>query len=149
MSSWRDVAAAAAEQRQQLAPPEPETYGLAPDLIRSLRELDQSPPPRRLEDARQWRPVVRDALRIVREGWAARALTLGWSHHDLFGIGPVDDWEFSGLAVWLNGRPLLSLDDATASAGGESRFGSIFIRGGMGHGTHPTVTPVLLWEFAR
>jgi hypothetical protein len=141
--------AAQALARQDAADPPPAEYGLSAELVSSLRDLQAMVPPAKIENAAHWRPVVADALRIAREGWAARALTLGWSVYDLWGVGPVDDWEFSGLAVWLAGRPLVRLDADHALAGGSDTFCSVFVRGGPGHGTQPTIAPVLLWEFGR
>lgn len=148
MGNWRDVAAAAASRRIEPAQVRL-THDLPADLVAGLRLLEQLPTPPKLEQQASWRPVVADALRLANEGWAERAMALGWSACDLFGIGPADDWEFSGLAVWLAGRAMVTLDGATAVADGGNGLGSIFIRGGMGHGTHPAITPVLLWEFAR
>lgn len=148
MSNWRDVAAAAVNRHAEPAPKQ-RRYDLPEDLVTGLRLLEHLPIPPKLEQPTSWRPVVADALRLADEGWAARAVALGWSLHDLFGIGPTDDWEFSGLAVWLAGRTMVTLDSATAIASGENSLSSVFIRGGMGHGTHPTIAPVLLWEFAR
>jgi hypothetical protein len=148
MGNWRDVAAAAANRQAEPAKAR-HTYDLPTDVVTGLRLLDRMQAPPGLENPASWRPVVADALRLSNEGWATQALELGWSRHDLFGVGPTDDWEFSGLAVWLAGRTIVTLDGACAVAASGHGFGSIFIRGGMGHGTHPTVTPVLLWEFAR
>lgn len=148
MGNWRDVAAAAASRRIEPAQVR-FTHDLPADLSAGLRLLKQLPTPPKLEQPAFWHPVVADALRLANDRWAQRAVALGWSSHDLFGIGPADDWEFSGLAVWLAGRALVTLDSATAVAAGGNGLGSIFIRGGMGHGTHPTITPVLLWEFGR
>ena len=150
MGSWRDVAAAVAQRREQPAPlpPVAETFGLPDHLAASLRALEYMPAPRKIEQADRWRGIVRDALGVARDGWAANAIALGWSAGDLFGIGPRDDWEFSGLAVWLRGRSIALLDQQRASvADGDRR--AAFTRGGMGHGTHPTVSHVLLWEFGR
>lgn len=150
MGSWRDVAAAVAQRREQHAvtPPVAETFGLPDHLAASLRALEYMPAPSKIEQADSWRGIVRDALGITRGGWAANAMALGWSAGDLFGIGPRNDWEFSGLAVWLRGRSIVLLDQQRAIvADGDQR--AAFTRGGMGHGTHPTVTPVMLWEFGR
>lgn len=149
MGNWREVAAAVA-QRQQPVPSAPpvERFGLPDSLAASLRALEYMPAPRKLENSEHWRAIVRDALVIAREGWAAKAIALGWSAGDLFGIGPRGDWDFAGLAVWLRGRTLVMLDrDRAIVAVGERH--AAFTRGGMGHGTHPTVTPVMLWEFGR
>ena len=150
MGSWRDVAAAVAQRREHPVPlpPVAETFDLPDHLAASLRTLEYMPAPRKIEQADSWRGIVRDALGIARGGWAASAMALGWSAGDLFGIGPHDDWEFSGLAVWLRGRPIVLLDQQRAIvANGDRR--AAFTRGGMGHGTHPTVAPVMLWEFGR
>lgn len=150
MGSWRDVAAAVTRRHEQSdALPAPvESFDLPADLAASLRTLELMPAPRRVEQPENWREIVRDALAIARSGWAAKAIALGWSATDLFGIGPRDDWEFSGLAVWLRGRAIVVLDGQCAIvADGDRR--AAFNRGGMGHGTHPTITPVMLWEFGR
>lgn len=39
-------------------------------------------------DPRQWREVVVDCQRLVQDGWALQALSLGWSPLDLFGAVP-------------------------------------------------------------
>ncbi|WP_288338494.1 hypothetical protein [uncultured Sphingomonas sp.] len=150
MGSWRDVAAAVVQRREQPAvmPPVADTFGLPEHLAASLRTLEYMPAPRRGDLADRWRGIVRDALGLARGGWAANAMALNWSAGDLFGIGPRDDWEFSGLAVWLRGRSIVLLDQQRAIvADGDQR--AAFTRGGMGHGKHPTVTPVMLWEFGR
>ncbi len=150
MGSWRDVAAAVVQRREQPAvlPPVAETFGLPDRLAASLRVLEYMPAPRKIEQGDTWRGIVRDALGIARGGWAANAMAFGWSAGDLFGIGPRGDWEFSGLAVWLRGRSIVLLDQQRAIvADGDRR--AAFTRGGMGHGTRPTVIPVMLWEFGR
>lgn len=150
MGNWRDVAAAVAQRGGQPTslPAVSESFGLSGDLAASLRALEYMPAPRKIERAGNWRGIVRDALAIARDGWAANAMALGWSAGDLFGIGSRDDWEFAGLAVWLRGRSIVLLDQQRAIvADGDQR--AAFTRGGMGHGTHPTVMPVMLWEFGR
>lgn len=144
MPSWRELAAQAlSDAPEQSAPADP-VSGVIGAGLRRLR--DQRPP--RVIDRSAWSEVVSDALRLEREGWASTALALGWAGHDLFGIGPRDAWEFSGLAVWLRGRPILMLDEHRAIvADGDRR--AAFERGGMGRGKAPAVTPVYLWEFGR
>ena len=52
-----------------------------------LRRLNVMRPPRLLKpDA--WPVAVSDALRLARDGWAAKALALGWHELDLFGAVP-------------------------------------------------------------
>jgi hypothetical protein len=118
-------------------------------LAADLHRLGGLPAPNGLEKAGNWRGVVADALTIAREGWAAKALALGWNAGDLFGIGPWDDWDFQGLAVWLDGCRMALLDERRAvavNAAGDRRY---FVRGGPRHGTHPTISPVMLWDFGR
>ena len=125
-----------------------EGFGLPNALAASLRALESMPAPQHVERVDHWPDIVTDALSIARTGWAAKAMALGWSAGDLFGIGPRDDWQFSGLAVWLRGRTIMLLDQRSAIvADGQQR--AAFNRGGMGHGTHPSVAPVMLWEFGR
>jgi len=149
VGNWRDIAAAAQRQERRQEPL-PDNFGLPDGLSQALRELEILQPPKKLEKSANWQGVVTDAMTIAREQWAAAALALGWSAEDLFGIGPRDDWDFQGLAVWLDGRRLIMLDEAKAIAAdvsGERR--AVFLRGGMRHGTHPFITPVMLWDFGR
>ena len=106
------------------------------------------PPPRKIEKVASWHAVVEDAMRLAREGWAAKARALGWSVADLYGVGPVDSYEFEGLAIWIAGRSIGMLDDRHAVVIDGNRR-DMFVRGGPGHGRCPTVTPVLLWAWGR
>lgn len=146
--SWREMAAQTLPDATE--PAAPADYGLDAELVANLRRLRLMLPPAKIERAENWRAVVADALTIAREGWAATALALGWTASDLFGVGPVDSWDFEGLAVWLRGRRIVLLDDRRAVVEGDGGdYRSTFIRGGMQHGTHPTIEPVMLWEFGR
>lgn len=149
MASWRDVAAQVMEQPvPALAPPEPDHYGLAAELYGHLARLKRLSPPPKIATQDNWAGVVSDALRLAQEGWAVKAIALGWSWADLFGVGPADDYEFAGLAVWINGRSIAALDERLAIVIERGKRDT-FIRGGLGHGTHPTVEPVLLWGLGR
>ena len=55
-----------------------------------------------------------DAMTIARDRWAAKAMALGWTAGELFGIGTRDDWDLQGLPVWLDGRRVVMLDDKRA-----------------------------------
>lgn len=74
-----------------------------------------------------WPRVVADALKIARDGWAAKALALGWAPLDLFGAATDadgDPWS-DGLAVWLAGHKLLAISATTATVedgGGRAYF---------------------------
>ncbi|WP_132740628.1 hypothetical protein [Sphingomonas sp. PP-F2F-A104-K0414] len=151
MMGWREVAATVMAEGVAPSPcPTVENFGLPDYLANALRRLERLSPPRKLERAANWQGVVADAMTIARDRWAAKALALGWTAGDLFGVGPLDDWDFQGLAVWLDGRRIVLLDDKraiAADASGAAR--SSFERGGPRHGTQPTIEPVMLWEFGR
>lgn len=134
----------AAAVLEQPAPPAaaPESYGLDAGLAADLRRLEAMPAPRVIGRG-AWRPIVDDAMRIARDGWAASALALGWSEADLFGIGPHDDVEFAGLAVWLRGRPIVVVDVARAIVADGDRRAAYNRRSLRG------VKSVLLWQFGR
>jgi len=151
MGSWRDAAAIAMGEGAYLAPPPAaESFGLPDDLAAALRRLETMPPPRKLQQPAKWRGVVADAMVLARDRWAAKAMALGWTTGDLFGVGPRTDWDFQGLAVWLDGRQIVMLDDKHAIVAEPLTYRrSAFIRGGMRHGTGPVVTPVMLWEYGR
>lgn len=138
---------AAAVLDQPVAPQQtPVAYGLSEGLAQDLRRLDAMPAPR-VVGRGAWRPIVDDALRIAREGWAASvlalALALGWSEADLFGIGPLDDVEFAGLAVWLRGRSIVMVDEARAIVAEGERRAAYHRRRSIG------CEPVILWRFGR
>lgn len=145
MARWRELAArATADASAPIAPPAA-GFGLPPALERALIELDGAPPPRRLESARYWREITSDAVRLAREGWAAKALALGWSPHDLFGVGVRDNQGFEGLAVWLGGRSIAALAQWQA----RTTCGALFYREAFMRPRTPPPVAVMLWEFAR
>jgi hypothetical protein len=151
MSNWRTVAATVmADTPAGIPSPALEDFGLPDDLSDALRRFERMPSPRKLERPQNWAGVVADAMTLARDRWAEKALALGWTAGDLFGVGARTDWDFQGLAVWLEGRRIILLDEKRAIVAGDARdFRSAFIRGGMRHGIQPTVTPVMLWEFGR
>jgi len=109
-------------------------------VSQGLMRLRTMRPPRRLLTPANWAGVVADAEALVVEGWAGQALRLGWQPIELFGVS--DD--FDGLAVWLNARKMVLLDERMAIAidiGGRSRF--YFNR------RAPDRATVMLWEWAR
>lgn len=144
MASWRDVAAQVMSQPTPAAPVA-DTFGLDAELCANLDRLAHLPPPRRLADAKHWQTVISDALRLARDGWAAKALALGWDVEDLFGVGRNNSDEFEGLAVWLAGRDLLAISDWKA----RTICGAIFYREAFGRPNSPRQPAVPLWHFGR
>jgi hypothetical protein len=151
MGSRREAAAAAMGEGADLALSHAaENFGLPDDLAAALRRLETMPAPRKLQQPANWRSVVADAMVLARDRWAAKAMALGWTVGDLFGVGAKTDWDFQGLAVWLGGRRIIMLDEKQAIVVGDSGdFRAAFVRGGMRHGTHPVAPSVMLWNFGR
>ena len=152
--SWRELAAAALSEQASLqeaeSSPEAELIrlGLPADLARQLVWMETAPVPPRIGRRDAWRLAVDDALALARSGWAAKAIGLGWTAHDLFGVGAKTEDDYAGLAVWLKGRRLVLLDERGAIARqGDGRF--YYNRGGFGHGRDARMGPVMLWEFGR
>ncbi len=102
----------------------PELPAACADGLRRLRSI---PAPRLLHPDR-WPLVVSDALGLAVDGWAAKALALGWSRVEIFGAvpDPAGDPAGDGLAVWMAGRKLLALTGEYAvvddGGGGRSYF---------------------------
>lgn len=92
--------------------------GLPADIASGLKRLGGMGFPRDA-DPRAWVLAVKDAAALVAEGFAARALGLGWSPLDLFGgqLLKSGDPHADGLAVWLQGRRVIALtaDHAVAT----------------------------------
>lgn len=116
--------------------------GLPPDLEDGLARLSQMATPRGVR-AEPWTGVVADALRIASEGWAERALGLGWNALDLFGAVAASsgDPDCDGLAVKLAGRRLLAISDSFATV--EEGQGRAFLY------RHGNDGARLLWELGR
>jgi hypothetical protein len=111
--------------------------GLPLPVFNGLTRLRSLPAPRRLLTPANWAGVIADAETLVVDGWAAQALRLGWEPIELFGVGP----DYDGLAVWLNGRRLSLLDQASAiSKAGNARH--FFNR-------RPPAGAVMLWDWGR
>lgn len=85
-----------------------------------------------------WDRAVHNSMRLFDTGWAEKALALGWSPLELFGCVPDPDGDPAGdgLAVWLQGRPILAICETYAAVedlGGRSYYnrrqadGAVFI----------------------
>lgn len=157
MDNWRRLAAEAKVGKAVNSTPaerdvdhaSDEDWGLPADLAKNLHRLKLMTAPRRLQRFEMWQAVVMDALRLAADGWASRALALGWTPIDLFGTGREDSHDYSGLAVWLEGRTLLLLEADVAVARTQAGRRAYFHRGGLQHGANVDHPPVFLWEFGR
>jgi hypothetical protein len=160
MSSWRDLAADVFASREEVPAPagvprpedliKPENRSkpdIAGALLERVASLSRMPPPK-VKNCAAWFEVVQDAQRLVSEGWAERALALGWTAGDLFGVGQQDSHDFAGLAVWLAGRRIVVIDETIAVARGDDGR-AVFNRRSFGHGKDARQSPVLLWQFGR
>ncbi len=99
-----------------------------------LRALDARCPDR-VEDNERWRQAVADGETFLAK-WGDRALALGWTARDLFGLHAVPDspapnyqrlsrYDQTGLIWLLRGRPVVDLTASTADI--ESPTGAITI----------------------
>lgn len=143
MGNWRQSAAAA------LADAEPtytrtSTYGLSAAVEAGLRALVKQKPPR-LTNHDEWHATVADAIRLCSEGWAATALSMGWTEHDVFGIGPHGSNEWLSLAVWIAGRSIIAMDDYRAFTTDDD----VYYLERWGRPNTTFVNPVMLWELGR
>lgn len=91
-----------------------------------------------------WPGIVADAVRLVDEGWAAKALALGWEPAHLWGCSPDKGGnpDHDGLAVLLAGRQIVMLDEAAAIM--ESRAGTHRL-----FNLRPMAGAIMLWELGE
>ena len=117
--------------------------GVPADVLAGLRSLATAPTPRLLSPE-AWPEVVADALRLAQDGWAASALTLGWSALDLFGAIASKDGDpaADGLAVKLSGRKVLAICASFATVADANAGRSYLYRGN-------TEGARLLWALRR
>jgi len=108
-----------------------------------LRRFSSMQRPRLLHLDR-WPLVVSDALSLAHDGWAAKALALGWATMDLFGAVPTrgGDPADDGLAVWLAGRRLIALCGTYAVVEDDDGGRSYYNR-------RQAAGAVLLWELGK
>lgn len=158
--SWRDYRTATpppdgcdnSDNRDISSGSEPETgafvtnvtnvKGIPADVLAGLDRLKDASAPRLVHPDR-WPGAVRDALRLAADGWAAKALSLGWGSLDLFGAVPdkLGDPDADGLAVKLQGRKVLAICGTFATVA-DAR-GRTFLHRGNNDGAR------LLWELGR
>lgn len=88
-----------------------ELHRMPEAVVTGLRVLRDGLVPS-VADPAAWHGIVLDAIHLATDGWAGKALRLGWSVHDLWGVSA----DREGLAVWLGGPEIVLLDDRTAVA---------------------------------
>lgn len=98
--------------------------------------------PRKVNIA-EWRAVVGDVDRMVAGGWAENALALGWSPHDLFGIGAGGSDQWLSLSTWLCGKTVTMMDDHRAF----TDEGPVYYLERWGRPNTVFVEPIFLWEY--
>ncbi|MBV9842402.1 MAG: hypothetical protein JOY99_12885 [Sphingomonadaceae bacterium] len=148
MRSWREIAAEALGEPHNtsaLRATVPDTHGLPDAVRRDLERLEYLPPPR-IDNPKLWPPIVADALRLARDGWAERALALGWSINDLFGVVHDGIGYSDCLATALRGRRVIMIDADVAVIAGSDGKATLFSRGRHDH-TGEQIMP--LWQFGR
>jgi len=117
---------------------------MLPAPIRAgLYELLRQPCPR-ITRPEVWPEIIGDAVRLADEGWAAKALALGWPPLALWGCSPDKGGnpDHDGLAVILARRRIVLLDERIAiieaGAGARVLFNVRSMAGA-----------VMLWELGR
>jgi hypothetical protein len=66
---------------------------------------------------RRWHAFIADIGKFLEDGWANRAIALGWGAHDLFGCDrnrPFARLDQAGLVWFLNGDRVIALTTETA-----------------------------------
>lgn len=103
------------------------TASLPEPFSRGLAALRSMPAPR-MKQPEFWPIIVRDCVSLETNGWASRALALGWHPLNLWGVseavGGIADLE--GLGVWLCGRRILLLDASSCIVADSSHSRAIF-----------------------
>ena len=103
--------------------------GVPRSWAEALARLDPTRPPDEVPLSR-WVQFIDDCGRFLDEGWAHRAVTLGWGPLDLFGcdrIKPFARIDRAGLLWLLNGQAILALA-ANAAAISTASGGSLTFR---------------------
>jgi hypothetical protein len=111
---------------------------LPDDIVRGLHRLPRLPAPR-LAAPEVWPRIVADALWLQSEGWADKALALGWEPMHLWGAHLHEP----GLAVWLSGRRIVLLGERSCTVADSPEQRSVFNLRPIADGS------VWLWEYGR
>ena len=117
---------------------------LPADILMGLQALRDEPAPN-ITRPEAWDEIVADAVTLAVDGWARRALALGWDPLELFGCAPdpEGDDDRLGVAASLCGRQVLRLTlDAAHVTDGSTRWRLI-------RRDHLDPDMVYLWEYGR
>ena len=92
--------------------------GIPSHVTAGLARLEAMPTPM-LVNPKVWPVIVDDARRLIIQLWAGEALARGWHPLDLWGCWPGSDDDAAdhrrdGLAIWLDGRRIVALDERVA-----------------------------------
>jgi hypothetical protein len=119
----------------------PQSLSLPLAVARGLATLPGMACPHDLNSAR-WPVAVADAVKLGGDGWAAKAIALGWSDLDLFGVVAAFDGDpdADGLAVKLGGRGLLAICGTFATVDPGSG-GRLYLHRGNNDGARLLWTP--------
>lgn len=118
--------------------------GMRDDITEGLRLLSRRRAPT-ITRPGVWAEIVSDAAKLTADGWARRALDVGWDAYDLFGIGRQGSAQWESLAVWLAGRTITVIDDHQA----RTTCGGIYYLERWGRADTAFDQPIFLWEWAR
>lgn len=108
------------------------------EVAHGLTLLASLPRPR-VNASAAWAVAVSDSMRLVTEGWASKALALGWEPLQLWGITP----DAPGLAGWLYGRRIRLLHAGSCTVQDEPGRWSVFTARPVTEGC------VFLWDYGR
>ena len=111
--------------REHQEHPKNESSKLSAKLWRDLDALEVECPA--YVEAKRWRQAVEDGRRFLAE-WGEKAVALGWTANDLFGLAPIPTalkpsferlsrYDLTGLVWLLSGRRVIAMTDSTAAIG--------------------------------
>lgn len=92
------------------------SLAVATSWAETLKRLNPDRPPGDIP-LRRWHAFIADVGKFLEDGWADRAMALGWRAHDLFGCDrnrPFARLDQAGLLWFLNGDRVIAVTTETA-----------------------------------